>query len=76
MLIMKTFSSYLLLLCVYWSRRTASGESRGGFFSFFRKGGSFDAVALERISLYVCISAFSLRGSTVLMHMLVCMCVC
>lgn len=47
-----------------------------GFFSFFRKGGSFDAVALERISLYVCISAFSLRGSTVLMHMLVCMCVC
>lgn len=61
MLIMKTFSFYLLPLCVYWSRRAASGKSRGGF---FRKGGSFDAVALERISLYVCIcQPFSCVGA-------------
>lgn len=66
MLIMKTFSSYLSLLCVYWSSRAASGKSRGGL---FRKGGSSDAVALERISVSVCVcmcmSAFSLRGCTV-----------
>lgn len=75
MLIMKTFSSYLSLLCVYWSRRAATGKSRGGL---FRKGGSSDAVALERISVCVCvcISLFPAWVHCVLMHILVCMCVC
>lgn len=50
--IMKTFSFYLLLLCVCWSRRAASGKSRGGL---FRNGGSVDAVAVDGLS--VCVGA-------------------
>lgn len=50
---MKTFSAYLLVLCVYWSSRAASGKSRG-VFSFCFLGGSFDVVELNRICLVVC----------------------
>lgn len=52
---MKTFSAYLLVLCVYWSSRAASGKSRGVFsFLFVFLGGSFDVVELNRICLFVC----------------------
>lgn len=68
MFIMKTF---LLIYCCFVF--IGVGEqllAKAGVGFFFRKEGSFDAVALERISLCacVCISRFPAWVHCVLMH--------